>query len=142
MAFCRLCQKSFSFKGRVDKYYFVCIPCLRITKGKIRRNNERCKDKGKFRIYEWFDILLEHDFKCSACKVNKNMLTIEHKDDLSFGGKNKKDNITVFCERCNNKKSHINNKLFSKRSQLIIEGLVLKRKHKHLFSNLLEKKCA
>jgi 5-methylcytosine-specific restriction endonuclease McrA len=116
--------------------FYVCSTCYKREKYRIRKNNAR-KVKEKLPLHEWLDVLRTHDSTCVCCGSN-NKLTIEHIVEICIGGTNTKENITVFCTNCNNKKSKINDRLFSNNPVRVLEGLYLKKKYKHLFPNMLE----
>lgn len=109
---CKICKKSFndsSWGKRSETFGFCCYRCVSQACRLVRRHNVRGRDakaQGKLFAFQWLCLLYAHNFLCAGCH-NSDVLTLDHVQPLSKGGRNQIHNVQPLCIKCHRSKDNI-----------------------------------
>lgn len=101
--------KAVHNRSKVKKYYYVYLVKSIWDKEKKQSRQKVIKYIGKAEGLEPIivkEIFERDNYTCQKCSCKDN-LTIDHKIPLSKGGTNDKENLQVYCLRCNQKKRNL-----------------------------------
>ena len=78
-----------------------------------KSHNSRAKRRGSagtFTGEEWKNLLIKTGFKCARCKTSGHdtVLTVDHIEPISKGGRNDIGNLQPLCRTCNTTKNNFN----------------------------------
>ncbi len=112
MKICIHCGK----RNSSESEYFCNANCKKRVRIKLQKHNNRAAERnisGRIYIQDWIGILIKCGFACEHCgakngEMEHHRLSIDHRQPLSKGGLNTKENISCLCVKCHRKKDRFN----------------------------------
>lgn len=129
---CRSCKCSFQRHG--SPYYFLCKPCLKRERGRVKEQNKRKTKPNSLRFSMWMDCLMIHGFCCRFCDQKAEIL--DHIVCFYNGGSNKLSNIQPLCKSCDKKKHKIEVMLQSSCNKKFVQATKLLDDSREYFTKI------
>lgn len=129
---CRSCKCSYQRHG--SPYYFLCKPCLKRERGRVKEQNRRKNKKNTLRFSMWMDCLMIHGFSCRFCENKPDVL--DHIVSFYNGGSNRLSNLQPLCTSCDKKKTKIETLLQSPNNKKFKQGVELLDSSREYFTKI------